>query len=102
MTSSIKGHVSREQRGPIMLIGLDRVAKRNAFDMEMLNQLSLAYGEFERNEQARVAVVFAHGDISPAAWTWPRPARPWSTAGNCPKAATTRGAFSQGLGSPNQ
>jgi enoyl-CoA hydratase/carnithine racemase len=62
MTSSIKGHVSREQRGPIMLIGLDRVARRNAFDLEMLNQLSLAYGEFERNEQARVAVVFAHGE----------------------------------------
>lgn len=62
MTSSIKGHVSREQRGAIMLIGLDRVAKRNAFDMEMLDQLSLAYGEFERDDQARVAVVFAHGD----------------------------------------
>ncbi|WP_341963128.1 crotonase/enoyl-CoA hydratase family protein [Pseudomonas sp. RC10] len=62
MTSSIKGHVSREQRGAIMLIGLDRVAKRNAFDMGMLNQLSLAYGEFERNDQARVAVVFAHGE----------------------------------------
>jgi enoyl-CoA hydratase/carnithine racemase len=62
MTSSTKGHVTREQRGAILLIGLDRVAKRNAFDMEMLNQLSLAYGEFERNPQARVAVVFAHGD----------------------------------------
>ncbi len=62
MTSSTKGHVSREQRGAIMLIGLDRVAKRNAFDMEMLDQLSLAYGEFERNDQARVAVVFAHGE----------------------------------------
>ena len=62
MTSPTKGHVTREQRGAILLIGLDRVAKRNAFDMEMLNQLSLAYGEFERNPQARVAVVFAHGD----------------------------------------
>jgi len=62
MTSSTKGHVSREQRGAIMLIGLDRAAKRNAFDLNMLNQLSLAYGEFERNDQARVAVVFAHGD----------------------------------------
>ncbi|MFY1664264.1 crotonase/enoyl-CoA hydratase family protein [Pseudomonas sp. Pseu.R1] len=62
MTSSIKGHVTREQRGAIMLIGLDRVAKRNAFDMHMLNELSLAYGEFERCEQARVAVVFAHGE----------------------------------------
>jgi len=62
MTSSIKGRVSREQRGHIMLIGLDRVTKRNAFDMEMLDQLSLAYGEFERSDQARVAVVFAHGE----------------------------------------
>jgi enoyl-CoA hydratase/carnithine racemase len=62
MTSPIKGHVSRERRGAIMLIGLNRVAKRNAFDMEMLTQLSLAYGEFERDTLARVAVVFAHGD----------------------------------------
>jgi len=45
-----------------MLIGLDRVAKRNAFDLELLNQLSLAYGEFERSHQARVAIVFAHGE----------------------------------------
>jgi len=62
MTSPIKGHVSRERRGAIMLIGLDRVPKRNAFDMQMLNQLSLAYGEFERDDQARVAVLFAHGE----------------------------------------
>jgi hypothetical protein len=102
MTSSIKGHVSREQRGSIMLIGLDRVAKRNAFDMEMLNQLSLAYGEFERNEQARVAVVFAHGEHFTGGWIWPRPATHWSTAGNCRKAATIRGAFSQAPESVNQ
>lgn len=62
MTSSVKGRVSRERHDHIMLIGLDRVAKRNAFDLELLNQLSLAYGEFERDEQARVAVVFAHGE----------------------------------------
>ncbi|MFW0755970.1 crotonase/enoyl-CoA hydratase family protein [Pseudomonas sp. H11T01] len=54
--------VSREQRGHILLIGLDRVAKRNAFDLDLLNELSLAYGEFERNAEARVAVVFGHGE----------------------------------------
>lgn len=53
MTSSIKGRVSRELHDHVMLIGLDRVAKRNAFDLELLNQLSLAYGEYEREEQAR-------------------------------------------------
>jgi enoyl-CoA hydratase/carnithine racemase len=62
MPSSTSGRVSREQRGHVLLIGLDRVAKRNAFDVELLNDLSLAYGEFERNESARVAVVFAHGE----------------------------------------
>jgi len=62
MTSSIKGRVSRELHDHVMLIGLDRVAKRNAFDLDLLNQLSLAYGEFERDDQARVAVVFAHGE----------------------------------------
>jgi len=62
MPSSTNGQVSREQRGHVMLIGLDRVAKRNAFDLDLLNELSLAYGEFERNDTARVAVVFAHGE----------------------------------------
>lgn len=62
MTSSIKGRVSRELHDHVMLIGLDRVAKRNAFDLELLNQLSLAYGEYEREDQARVLVVFAHGE----------------------------------------
>lgn len=62
MTSSTQGHVSKEQRGAIMLIGLDRATKRNAFDTHMLDQLSLAYGEFERNDQVRVMIVFAHGE----------------------------------------
>lgn len=45
-----------------MLIGLDRVGKRNAFDSAMLTDLALALGEFERNDQARCAVLFAHGE----------------------------------------
>jgi enoyl-CoA hydratase/carnithine racemase len=62
MTHSVSGRVSREKRGSVLLLGLDRAAKRNAFDLEMLNDLSLAYGEFERDAQARVAIVFAHGE----------------------------------------
>lgn len=62
MTSTTSGHVSREKRGQIMLLGLDRVSKRNAFDLDMLNDLCRAYGEFERDEEARVALVFAHGE----------------------------------------
>ncbi len=62
MTKHCPGRVSRELRGHVMLIGLERAAKRNAFDLPMLDQLSLAYGEFERNPQARVAVVHGHGE----------------------------------------
>lgn len=62
MTQSTSGRVSREKRGQIMLIGLDRAAKRNAFDLDLLNDLCLAYGEYERDNEARVALVFAHGE----------------------------------------
>ncbi|SFT85808.1 crotonase/enoyl-CoA hydratase family protein [Pseudomonas marincola] len=62
MNASSKGRVSRESRGAVMLIGLDRASKRNAFDLEMLNDLCLAYGEFERDAALRVALVFAHGE----------------------------------------
>lgn len=62
MTESTAGRVSREKRGHVMLIGLDRAAKRNAFDLDMLNDMCMAYGEFERDDDARVALVFAHGE----------------------------------------
>ncbi|MEX6503267.1 crotonase/enoyl-CoA hydratase family protein [Pseudomonas zhanjiangensis] len=62
MTHSSNGRVSRENRGHIMLIGLDRPAKRNAFDLDLLNDLCLAYGEFERDGNARVALIHAHGE----------------------------------------
>jgi enoyl-CoA hydratase/carnithine racemase len=62
MNQASSSRVSRELQGHVLLLGLDRVAKRNAFDLDLLNALSLAYGEFDRNDEARVAVVFAHGD----------------------------------------
>ncbi|MGX5219117.1 crotonase/enoyl-CoA hydratase family protein [Pseudomonas segetis] len=62
MSASNAGQVSREKRDHVMLIGLDRCAKRNAFDLDMLNDLCMAYGEFERDDDARVALIFAHGE----------------------------------------
>ena len=56
------GRVTRERRGHLFLVGLDRAGKRNAFDSAMLTDLALALGEFERNEELRCAVVFAHGE----------------------------------------
>lgn len=62
MSTTSNGRISREKRGQIMLLGLDRPSKRNAFDIAMLDDLCLAYGEFERDDDARVALVFAHGE----------------------------------------
>lgn len=56
------GRVSREQRESVFLIGLDRAGKRNALDGAMLSDLSLAIGEYERNDELRCAVLFAHGE----------------------------------------
>ena len=56
------GTVTREQRDHVLLIGLDRVAKRNAFDLPLWNELCAAYGELERDPELRVGVLFAHGD----------------------------------------
>jgi enoyl-CoA hydratase/carnithine racemase len=56
------GRVSRERRGHVLLLGLDRAAKRNAFDLALWNDLCLAYGELERDPELRVAVLHAHGD----------------------------------------
>lgn len=60
--SDTQGKVSREVRGHLFLIGLDRASKRNAFDSHMIQDLSLALTEYENNPELRCAVVFAHGD----------------------------------------
>lgn len=62
MKPSSPSRVSQALQGHVMLIGLDRVAKRNAFDLDLLDALSRAYGDFERNPEARVAVLFGHGE----------------------------------------
>lgn len=54
--------VTRHKFGHLLLIGLNRVAKRNAFDVDMREQLSLAFGEMERDPEVRCGVVYAHGD----------------------------------------
>jgi enoyl-CoA hydratase/carnithine racemase len=59
---SNEGRVTTEQRGHVLLIGLDRAAKRNAVDYALFSALGQAYGEVERSDDLRCAVLFAHGD----------------------------------------
>lgn len=54
--------VTREVVGDVFLIGLNRADKRNAANVALLEELSLAFGEYEKNDQLRCAVLHAHGD----------------------------------------
>jgi enoyl-CoA hydratase len=70
------GTVSIEQRGAVLLIGLDRPAKRNAFDLPLWDALCRAYRQLETDPDLRVAVLFAHGDHFTGGLDLPQ----WSTA----------------------
>ena len=51
-----------EQRSNVLHIGLNRPAKRNAFNIEMLEELGRAYERLERDDDLRAGVLHAHGD----------------------------------------
>ena len=54
--------VTVERRGRVLLMGLNRPEKRNAFTTAMLEQLAAAYGELESDDDLWCGVLFAHGD----------------------------------------
>jgi enoyl-CoA hydratase len=54
-------NVTLERRGSVLLIGLNRVAKRNAFDPDLFHELARAYGTYDADPDLRCCVVFAHG-----------------------------------------
>src|SRR5215472_7808623 len=56
------GTVQIERRGNVLLMGLDRPAKRNAFDLPMWEALCRAYATLERDTELRVGVLHALGD----------------------------------------
>ena len=57
----VEDRVTVEKRGAVMLIGLDRPNKLNAFDLEMFSGLSKALTEADEDEEVRCTVLFAHG-----------------------------------------
>ena len=59
MTSST---ITTEARGHVLCIGINRPQKRNAFDVEMYQQLALAYGALESDRQLRCGLLYAAGD----------------------------------------
>jgi len=90
-------------------MGLNRPAKRNAFNVEMLEELGRAYERLERDDELRAGVLYAHGDnftagldlaevgprLSEGSLDWPDDARnPWRNDGRPwtkPVVAATQG-----------
>ena len=57
-----EGQISVEQRGKILLIGLDRPEKRNGLTPRMWGQLRDAYTRLDDEDELRVGVLFGHGE----------------------------------------
>lgn len=60
--SNAERKITTEKQGHLWLIGLNRPKKMNAFDADMLRELSNAFSELEKDPGLRCGVIFAHGD----------------------------------------
>jgi enoyl-CoA hydratase/carnithine racemase len=54
--------ITLETRGHVLQIGINRAAKRNAFDLPALQQLATAYERLADDHDLRACVLYAHGD----------------------------------------
>ena len=55
------GEISVEQRGRILLMGLDRREKYNGLTPKMMRDLGLAYTRLDEDPELWVGVLFGHG-----------------------------------------
>ena len=55
------GRITTERFDRVFAIGIDRPKKLNGFSPKMLNEMAEAYTAFERDDEAWVGVLFAHG-----------------------------------------
>ncbi len=53
--------VDVETQGHVLLMGLNRPEKRNAFDLDMYRELSASYGRLHRDPELRCGVLYAKG-----------------------------------------
>jgi enoyl-CoA hydratase len=81
------GGLTVEKRGSVMLIGLDRPAKRNALTPKMFDDLAEVYAQYDADDDMRCALLFGHGQV-------------FSAGADLTylKDAVTRGDFSYGEG----
>ena len=53
--------VTVEKEGHVLCIGINRPEKRNAFDLETIDALGVAYEKLGKDDDLRCGVVFGHG-----------------------------------------
>jgi enoyl-CoA hydratase/carnithine racemase len=61
-TTSDQHVLTLERRGHVLLMGLNRPEKRNAFNIDLLMALGRAYEQLEQDDELRCGVLFAHGE----------------------------------------
>jgi enoyl-CoA hydratase len=61
-TVPFEGCITCEQRGHVLLIGMNRPAKRNGFTPAMFRELGEAYTRLDDDPELRVGVLHAFGD----------------------------------------
>ncbi|RJF94724.1 enoyl-CoA hydratase [Oleomonas cavernae] len=87
------GRISVERRGQVLLIGLDRPAKRNGLTPEMFEALNDAYTLLEDDPALWVGILHAHGDHFTGGIDLPRFAARMADGGDLPHAPDKVDAF---------
>ncbi len=54
--------VTVERDGHVLLVGVDRADKRNAWNLEVIDGVAAAYEQLATDDEVRAAVLFGHGD----------------------------------------
>jgi enoyl-CoA hydratase/carnithine racemase len=66
------GQIKLEQRGHVLLIGIDRPEKRNGFTPKIFSELAAAYSSLEKSSDLRCGVLYAEGDHFTAGLDMPK------------------------------
>jgi enoyl-CoA hydratase/carnithine racemase len=66
------GQIKLEQRGHLLLIGIDRPEKRNGFTPKLFSELAAAYSQLENTPELRCGVLYAEGDHFTAGLDMPK------------------------------
>lgn len=80
------GRINVRSEGMLRLIGIDRPAKLNGFTPKMLREYAYAMTDFDRDPEARCALVYAEGANFTAGLDLPKLAEVWAR-GESPYAA---------------